>query len=202
MMERMNGLSLDFIIHPGETVKEVLEQHSMLQEELAIRTGFTPKHISEVINGKKGISPKFAKALEYVFGVKFTFWLNLQAIYDKEIIEYQERNNIDKKEIEITKRIEPILEYAILLGLIDDENSINVEDNQENEFQAGLMEQVENDLIVEANTTKDIEIRFNRSYSTQTEPRRINFNNIIKDYDAFNQDRQAYKDVVEIIVNL
>lgn len=90
----------------------------------------------------------------------------------------------------------------ILLGLIDDENSINVEDNQENEFQAGLMEQVENDLIVEANTTKDIEIRFNRSYSTQTEPRRINFNNIIKDYDAFNQDRQAYKDVVEIIVNL
>ena len=90
----------------------------------------------------------------------------------------------------------------ILLGLIDDENSINVEDNQGNKFQAGLMEQVENDLIVEANTTKDIEIRFNRSYSTQTEPRRINFNNIIKDYDAFNQDRQAYKDVVEIIVNL
>ena len=90
----------------------------------------------------------------------------------------------------------------ILLGLIDDENSINVEDNQGNEFNAGLMEQVEDDLIVGVNSTKDIEIRFNRSYSTQTEARRINFTNIIKDFDAFNQDRQAYTDIVEITVNL
>ena len=90
----------------------------------------------------------------------------------------------------------------ILLGLIDDENSINVEDNQGNEFNSGLMEQVEDDLIVGTNSTKDIEIRFNRSYSTQTEARRINFTNIIKDYDAFNQNRQAYEDVVEITVNL
>ena len=36
----------------------------MNQEELAIRTGFSPKHISEVVNGKKGISPSFAKALD------------------------------------------------------------------------------------------------------------------------------------------
>ena len=65
----MNGLSLDLIIHPGETVKEVLDDRNMSQEELAIRTGFTPKHVSEVVNGKKGISPAFAKSLEYVFGM-------------------------------------------------------------------------------------------------------------------------------------
>ena len=69
MVEKMNGLSLDFIIHPGETIKEALEDRQMNQEELAIRTGFSPKHISEVVNGKKGISPSFAKALEYVFGI-------------------------------------------------------------------------------------------------------------------------------------
>ena len=121
------GLSLDFILHPGISIKEKLEENNMNQEELAERTGFSAKHVSEVINGKKGISPKFAKALEYVFGVKFTFWLNLQAIYDKEIIEYQERNNIDKREIEITKRIEPILEYAILLNLINKYNNTTEE---------------------------------------------------------------------------
>ena len=60
MMEKMNGLSLDFIIHPGETIKEILEEKQMNQEELAIRTGFSPKHVSEVVNGKKGISPSFA----------------------------------------------------------------------------------------------------------------------------------------------
>ena len=121
------GLSLDFILHPGISIKEKLEENNMNQEELAERTGFSAKHVSEVINGKKGISPKFAKALEYVFGVKFTFWLKLQAIYDKEIIAYQERNNIDKREIEITKRIEPILEYAILLNLINKYNNTTEE---------------------------------------------------------------------------
>ena len=123
METNITGLSLDFIIHPGISIKEKLDENDMKQEELAERTGFSPKHVSEVINGKKGISPKFAKALEYVLGIKATFWLNLQAIYDKEMIEYQERNNIDKKEIEITKRIEPILEYAILLNLIDKYNN-------------------------------------------------------------------------------
>ena len=31
MAEKMNGLSLDFIIHPGETLKEVLEEKQMIQ---------------------------------------------------------------------------------------------------------------------------------------------------------------------------
>ena len=70
----------------------------MLQEELAQRTGFSAKHISEVVNGKKGISPKLAKSLEYVFVIPTTFWINLQGIYDKEIIEFEEKNNISKNE--------------------------------------------------------------------------------------------------------
>ena len=35
------GLSRDFIIHPGETLAEVLEDREMSQKELAIRTGMT-----------------------------------------------------------------------------------------------------------------------------------------------------------------
>ena len=119
MEPKMNGLSLEFIIHPGETLKEVLEDKNMLQEELAERTGFSPKHISEVVNGKKGISPKLAKSLEYVFGIPATFWINLQGIYDKEIIEFEEKNNISKSEFEIAKEIRPVLEYAVKLKLID-----------------------------------------------------------------------------------
>ena len=123
METKMNGLSLEFIIHPGETLKEVLEDKNMLQEELAERTGFSAKHISEVVNGKKGISPKLAKSLEYVFGISATFWINLQGIYDKEIIEFEEKNNISKNEFEIAKEIRPVLEYATKLKLIDKINS-------------------------------------------------------------------------------
>ncbi len=73
MHTNITGVSLDFIIHPGISIKEKLEENNMNQEELAERTVFSAKHVSEVINGEKEISPKFAKALEYVFGVKSTF---------------------------------------------------------------------------------------------------------------------------------
>lgn len=130
METKMNGLSLEFIIHPGETLKEVLESNNMLQEELAERTGFSAKHISEVVNGKKGISPKLAKSLEYVFGIPATFWINLQGIYDKEIIEFEEKNNISKNEFEIVKKIKPILQYAVSKKIVE---------NYSNEVEAVLL---------------------------------------------------------------
>lgn len=118
MMEKMNGLSLDLIIHPGETIKEVLEEKEMSQEELAIRTGFSPKHVSEVVNGKKGISPSFAKSLEYALGLPTSFWINLQGKYDKEILEYEEQENINKEEINITKKLKDLIKYAKKLNII------------------------------------------------------------------------------------
>ncbi len=123
MMEKMNGLSLDFIIHPGETIKEILEEKQMNQEELAIRTGFSPKHVSEVVNGKKGISPSFAKSLEYVFGIPVSFWINLQGIYDKELLEYKERVEIDENEVRIIKQLKDLIKYAEKLEIIKKTNN-------------------------------------------------------------------------------
>lgn len=124
MMEKMNGLSLDFIIHPGETIKEVLEEKKMTQEELAIRTGFSPKHVSEVVNGKKGISPSFAKSLEYVLGMPASFWINLQGIYDKEILEYREQEEIDEDEVNIVKSLKEVIKYAESLEIMTKTKSI------------------------------------------------------------------------------
>lgn len=112
MAEKMNGLSLEFIIHPGETVKEILDERKMTQEELAIRTGFSPKHISEVVNGLKGISPSFAKSLEYVFGMPASFWINLQGIYDREMLDFEEQENIDKDEVTIVESLKKLIKYA------------------------------------------------------------------------------------------
>ena len=123
-MEKMNGLSLDFIIHPGETIKEVIEEKNMTQEELAIRTGFSPKHVSEVVNGKKGISPSFAKSLEYVLGMPASFWINLQGIYDKEILEYKEQEEIDEDEVNIVKSLNKLIKYAESLEIMTKTKSV------------------------------------------------------------------------------
>ena len=88
------GLSRDFIIPPGETLAEVLEDREMTQKELAIRTGMTEKYVNTIVNGVKPISGAFAKKLEYVLPIEAEFWTNLQSNYDRELIEFEELNTI------------------------------------------------------------------------------------------------------------
>jgi HTH-type transcriptional regulator/antitoxin HigA len=118
MKERTNGLSLDLIIHPGETLIELLETRSMKQKELAYRTGFSEKHISEIINGKAAITSKFAASLENVFDVSAKFWLNLQANYDIELINYTEMNTISSDEISILTDLKEIIKHLKSVGFI------------------------------------------------------------------------------------
>ena len=88
--QRIIGLSPDLIIHPGETLAEILEDRDMSQRELSVRTGVTEKHISTVVKGQKSISVAFAKKLEYALGIDASFWINLQANYDRELLEFEE----------------------------------------------------------------------------------------------------------------
>ena len=105
MAQKLLPTSPDLLVHPGETVAEAIEDRGISQKELAIRTGFTEKHISTVINGKKSISAKLAIGLEIALGIPSTFWKNLQANYDLELESFNEINNITQNEIEIAKEI-------------------------------------------------------------------------------------------------
>lgn len=84
MAEKRIGISRDLIIHPGETIADILDERGITQAELAARTGVTPEDISMVISGKKDISAKFAMSLEYALNVSMNFWINLQMHYDAE----------------------------------------------------------------------------------------------------------------------
>lgn len=127
MMENTNGFYRELIIHPGETLKEVLGDKGMSQGELAVRTGFTPKHISKVINGSNSISPKFAKSLEYALNIDASFWSNLQSEYDRELLEFEERENICDEEISILKNLKEILEYFIHQGIINEKYNKSIQ---------------------------------------------------------------------------
>lgn len=70
-------------IPPGETIKDVLDSKSMSQKELALRMGRPPQEISYIINGKRTITPETAKQLEYVLGIKASFWLNIERGYQE-----------------------------------------------------------------------------------------------------------------------
>ena len=111
--QKIIGLSPDLIIHPGETLTEILEDRDMSQKELAIRTGMTEKHISTIVKGQKNISVAFAKKLEYALGIDASFWINLQANYDRELLEFEEVNNITEEELGILKPLKQITEYMV-----------------------------------------------------------------------------------------
>ena len=82
----------DLIIHPGETIEELLADRGMSQRELASRCGVTEIHVSNVISGKRNITASFAKKLEYAFGIEAGFWLSLQNLYDEELLSYEKSN--------------------------------------------------------------------------------------------------------------
>ena len=119
MVKNRSGLSREFIIHPGETLREILEDRGMSQKELALRVGLTEPYISSVINCQKAISVSLAKKLEYALGVDTSFWINLQANYNKELADFEDINKISDEELEIFKRLNGIAKYLKQLGFLE-----------------------------------------------------------------------------------
>lgn len=118
MDARMNGLYRELIIHPGETLKEILEDRGMTQRELAIRTDVTETHVSNIVNCLKPISVSYAKKLEYALDIDVSFWVNLQANYDSEMADFEEVNSISDKELEILTKLKGVTEYVQEIGFL------------------------------------------------------------------------------------
>jgi antitoxin HigA-1 len=69
--------------HPGELVKELcLTPLGLTVTEAAKGLGITRKALSELVNGRSGISPEMALRLEQAFGSTAETWLRMQVEYD------------------------------------------------------------------------------------------------------------------------
>ena len=80
------------LVHPGNTLKEIIEERNINIKELSLITKFPVKDITEIINGKKDISLQFAIILENVFDIPKSFWVNLQSIYNNELLKVNKQN--------------------------------------------------------------------------------------------------------------
>lgn len=69
--------------HPGEVVRELcLEPLGLSVTAAAAGLGVTRKTLSELLNGRAGISPEMALRLSFGFGGSAESWLQQQALYD------------------------------------------------------------------------------------------------------------------------
>lgn len=75
--------------HPGEVIRDLcLEPLGLTVTRAAAGLGVTRKTLSQLLNGRSGISPDMAIRLSKAFGRTPEGWLRLQAIYDLSRIEH------------------------------------------------------------------------------------------------------------------
>ena len=69
-------------IHPGEILKDELEELEMTANALAGRLDVPPNRITAILNERRGITADTALRLARFFGTSPEFWLNLQTTYE------------------------------------------------------------------------------------------------------------------------
>lgn len=85
MTELNSPFTPDWVCPPGESILDLIEERGWSQGELAVRLGFSEKHISQLINGKVPLTTEVAMRLERVLGSTIDFWLSLEANYQKHL---------------------------------------------------------------------------------------------------------------------
>lgn len=86
-----NGNEIEIeAFHPGEFLKEEIEERSLLKKDVAKALNILPHHLSEIFAGKRNISATLAVKLEKLLGISSHYWLGLQMEYDLFIAKQEE----------------------------------------------------------------------------------------------------------------
>lgn len=66
---------------PGDIILEIMKERKLSHNDVAKAMLYKPRVLDEIVNGKRPIDPCVAWRLEGAFGVRASFWLNLEKNY-------------------------------------------------------------------------------------------------------------------------
>jgi addiction module HigA family antidote len=69
-------------IHPGEFLREVLDELGLTQAALAQALGVSPMRVSHLLRGERPVTAELALRLGRALGQTPQYWLNLQRDHD------------------------------------------------------------------------------------------------------------------------
>ena len=81
MATRSNRLVPARAIHPGEILREELQERGIKQKDFAQSIGVQATHLNEFIKGKRNLNEDLAMKLESQLGVPYKTWMNLHNGY-------------------------------------------------------------------------------------------------------------------------
>ena len=72
-------------VHPGQFLREALEELHLSQAGFAEAIGVSPMRVSLVIKGARPVTAELALLFGRAFGQTPQYWLNLQVAYDLKV---------------------------------------------------------------------------------------------------------------------
>ena len=81
-------------IHPGEFLREILDDMSLTQIALAQAIGVSPMRVSHVLKGQRPVTAELALRLGQALRQTPQYWLNLQAAYDLKVAQIELKDSL------------------------------------------------------------------------------------------------------------
>jgi len=75
------------VVHPGRLLKRELLARGLSASRLALDLGVPSGRITDILNGRRGITADTALRLGRYFGNRAQFWLELQSQYEIALVE-------------------------------------------------------------------------------------------------------------------
>jgi antitoxin HigA-1 len=69
-------------VHPGEVLREELAELGLSARAFAGALGIPVNRVTQILNGKRGISADTALRLAHYLGSSAEFWMDLQSAYE------------------------------------------------------------------------------------------------------------------------
>ncbi|AWM07680.1 HigA family addiction module antitoxin [Bradyrhizobium symbiodeficiens] len=88
------------LVHPGRLLKREMTARGLSANRLSLDIGVPSGRVTDILNGRRGISADTAVRLGRYFGNSPQFWLDLQGQYDIGVVERE-------KGAEIARRVRP-----------------------------------------------------------------------------------------------
>ena len=82
--------------HPGVLIADEIEYREIMQKHLAEKMDIAANMLSEIIHGKRNITPATAMKLEKALDIDAVYWMRLQVKYEIDCILIKHREEIKK----------------------------------------------------------------------------------------------------------
>lgn len=84
-------------IHPGRILKRELAARQLSANRFALSIRVPSGRVTDILNGKRGVTPDTALRFARFFGNSADFWMNLQTRFDLDVAEKELGPQIERE---------------------------------------------------------------------------------------------------------